>query len=214
MIHYQYINRTQPHGELSNMKKFNLMLLILLFSTTGLASYIIPNGSVTNAKLGNLAVTAAKIAASTITVDKMAPMASGTTVASNGFAISNNSSTFTSSASSYTDVTNLSVTITTTGRPVFVGMIGVGGILEVINGGGTFATATYRILRDGATDIAHYQMKTSVTGASAVTLDLPPSSVWSIDLVPAGTYTYKIQVIVASGSSANCTFANLIAYEL
>lgn len=116
---------------------------------------------------------------------------------------------FSTTSSSFVDVTGLSLSITTTGRPVFVGLmfanpsippVGVDGYVSITSGQGALD-----IVR-GSTHIS----ESGVGGAATV----PISSVWYIDAVGAGTYTYKIQAISLSGGTLSISGAQLIAYEL
>jgi hypothetical protein len=75
------------------------------------ASYIIPNGSITAAKLAAGAVGTTQLATGAVTQAKRASL---------GQQVSSSSGTFTGTSGSYADVTNLSVTFTSTGRPVLL----------------------------------------------------------------------------------------------
>jgi hypothetical protein len=110
----------------------------------------------------------------------------------------------------YTDVTNLTVTITTTGRPVMImtqpdgtnpGLIGNAA-------GGVTDDMFYRILR-GASTVAEFS---GISTAANTSQTFP--GILFMDAVVAGTYTYKVQVKCVAGG--NTFFGNqvLIAYEL
>lgn len=193
-------------------------------------------GAVTTAKIAASAVTATEIAASTITNAKMAADSINTTQIVNSAvttakiadgaitqakratlsnSVSSSSGTFSTTNTSYTDVTNLSVTITTTNRPVFVGLISDGAIT------GTGGLATYnasalagakiRILRD-MTTIYEYRLQMS----AGVSWIIPCGSVWHIDTSPgSGSRTYKVQVLSVVGTTTTYVQdAKLIAFEL
>lgn len=155
----------------------------------------------------------------------------GTTVTTPDMAISSSSGSFTATgAGSYatpTDVTNLSVTITTTGRPVMVAVIGDGSgpdshfsIIKSNNTSTTSITGRAHIIR-GSTEIAQYvnQPGDNGTTASQVAQYLP-SNFFVIDVVAAGTYTYKVQISHVNSASDSATTtvglvnAKLIAFEL
>jgi len=158
------------------------------------ASYVIPNSGVTTAKIANQAVTQVKLAA----------RSTGTTVGAGGVGISNSSATFSTASSSPTAITNLSVTITTTGRPIFVGLVAATSGQSAITVSGTpFAGAVY--LFNGASQIANYGINPEVS--------IPTSSIYTIDTPSAGTYTYSAKASI-SGTSISVFNTRLVAYEL
>jgi hypothetical protein len=131
---------------------------------------------------------------------------------------SSNSGTFTTTSTSYVDVTNLSVTITTTGRLVFIGMISDTtessgtGIVKVFDTA-SLAGGVVSIVR-GSTGIAFYNMYTRATGATYVESNTPCGGICTFNAPAAGTYTYKISIKADSGSSIQVQNCRLIAYEL
>jgi hypothetical protein len=176
-------------------------LLTLIFSINVFASYIIPDGAVTTAKIASGAVTPAKKAAL-------------------GQQISASSGSFSSSSTSVIDVTNLSVTITTTGRPVFIGLIqdGGGSSAYLLTKRDSEATAATLFILRGATTISDQQLKVdnNLSGGYSY-LQIPSSSLFTIDTPTSGTYTYKVRGRVdISGSTPLFGVYNskLIAYEL
>lgn len=175
--------------------------------------------------LGDNTVTTGKLAAGSVTQAKLAARATGTTVAAGGVAISGSSGTAAVSSATAFPVFNLSVTITTTGRPVFVGLI-------PILGDGTPATDSYvgysststvdmacqiQILR-GTTIIsqADHELASGIGSASSMKLRFPPGVIYTIDPTAAGTYTYSISAFITATGTASVAFNNckLIAYEL
>lgn len=134
----------------------------------------------------------------------------GTTVGAGGVAISSSCSNFSTSGSTPTAVTNLSVTITTSGRPVQICIIPdgtqSGSTNEFIWVSFTTATSFVRLRRGGST-IGEYPLQ----GSSGATI--PPSSVTLIDPVSAGTYTYDVYLYATSGSTF-LQYGKLVAYEL
>ncbi len=150
---------------------------------------------------------------------------SAITVLAGGVAISNSSGTFNSSSSTYVDVTNLSVTITTTGRPIFIGLISDGtgtnhyatlqaiGTVDADNGAGAY----FNICRDGteiATTLVATTCKVASNGVRAIYV--PAGALTHIDTSAAGTYTFKVQTkrSTTGAGSALCYYAKLVAYEL
>lgn len=160
-------------------------------------------------------VTAAKIAAGQITQVKMGAV---------GQQVSSSCGNFLSSSSSYVDVTNLSVTITTTGRPVMLMLIGDGtsnvadvGAAESIGPGGSTFVAKFKILRD-STIVSVNEIFVGMTGhpsgSFTAQINVPPGSINTIDFPAAGTYTYKLQALISGGDSVYVENSKLVAFEL
>jgi hypothetical protein len=151
-----------------------------------------------------------------ITQSKLAARATGTTVAAGGVAVSASSGGFSTTSGSNVQITNLSVTITTTGRPVFVGLIGqpgqqgfiqsdAQGTVSLFNSNTGLALAAYP-----AADV------TTGTGLSTVGVVIPASSVWTLDMTvngTPGTYTYNAKALTPSGI-IYVNDAMLVAYEI
>lgn len=134
--------------------------------------------------------------------------ATGTTVAAGGVALSGSSGSFSTTSLTPADVTNLSVTITSTGRPIQIGLVcdETNAFCRFSIGGG--GTATIFIYRD-STLISSNDILGDIS--------IPPSSVNMTDFPAAGTYTYKIQLGLAfqpGGAQAFLQFARLCVYEL
>lgn len=138
------------------------------------------------------------------------------------FAISSSSGTFTTTSTTLTQVTNFSITLVTTGRPVFIFVQSDG--LSVTNAGCvncTAATATeagafFVIDRDAATAV--YPTKLDFApGSSTIsdTITVPPGAVCAIDFPGAGSHTYILNAKVLGASMTagvlNCV---MVAYEL
>lgn len=139
----------------------------------------------------------------------------GTTVAAGGVASSSSSGTFTTTSTSAVQVTNLSVTITTNGRPVFVGIQGDDSASATVVGSNNSNFSWTLELRNGATIINGFRAQGTVTGGATPGLSIPPGAVWALDFPAAGTYTYHVFASVAN-SAATLTVGNasLVAYEL
>lgn len=128
--------------------------------------------------------------------------------------ISNSSGNYSTTSGSYTPVTNMSVTITTTGRPVLIflqpdGTTNVGGISASAN---SFAETSFKLFR-GATLVALFNYQLNVSSS----LFLCPSQIFALDTPSAGTYTYSLQVQVAgTGGTPNAAvfYCVMVAYEL
>lgn len=182
------------------------------------SSYIFPN-KVQTAVIQDAAVTTAKIADSNVTTAKIADgSVTQAKRAALGQQISASSGFFSTTSGSFVDATNLSVTITTTGRLVFVGLIPDGAVSDSYIGidrttAATAVSGRYNILRDSTSIM---QTGIRLEGASGnLEVYFPPGNLYTIDVVAAGTYTYKVQAQVVIGSpNVVCNNVKLIAYEL
>jgi hypothetical protein len=130
-------------------------------------------------------------------------------------ALSSSSGTFSPSSSNvFLDIPNLSVTLQSFGRPIFIALIS--------DGSGTDSTISvliqntnFRIQFARNNGSGFVTAGTILSGAASnYNVTCPSSSYWMIDVQPAGTYNYKTQLSqdVASGSSIKAT--KLIAFEL
>lgn len=150
----------------------------------------------------DLSVTTAKLVDGSVTPVKKSAL---------GQQLSSSSGSFTTTSASFVDVTNLSVTITCTGRPVFVGIIFDGNqslnpsILTCTSAGS--AGLTLQILRDNTTTVCSMQVSSNIS--------LFPTNPFlnTVDIVSAGTYAYKVQ-LARIGTNATLSNVKLIAYEL
>jgi hypothetical protein len=143
----------------------------------------------------------------------------GSTVGAGGVAISascgNNVSTTNTSP---TQVPNLSVTITTTGRPVMIslqpdGTLNSFSYIRAFATSGGQSGALFDIYR-GSTQIAEVEVGLGNLGSIANNV-IPCGALHVLDIVSAGTYTYTCQFYVGGG--ANQAVVNnsvLIAYEI
>lgn len=132
-----------------------------------------------------------------------------------GQQISSSSGSFVTTSSSYVDVTNLTATITTTGRPVMLMMqsAGAGSNGQIgLTRGSSSATGDVIYVRDG-TEIATHRILLDAVGASAIQIQYPASSFQFVDVVAAGTYTYKVQARVNPGD-LNVSSVSLVVFEL
>lgn len=143
----------------------------------------------------------------------------GTTVGIGGIAISNPIA-FVTTSNSYVDVTNATVTITTAGKPVFVGLVGNPAVVTNSGLGMSMVTGdvgpsvNYKILR-GSTTVAVYQMSFTGNGSSTSWgMQVPSGALSGLDNVAAGTYTYKVQMLCGTNSRGAIAESLLMAYEL
>jgi len=143
----------------------------------------------------------------------------GTSVGAGGIAISSSSAQFISTSTSFVDVTNLSVTITTSGRPVKIALIPDGDVsgnfasLQSIVSAGTTTSMGIRILR-GASPIADQVLAAQWVSSGTNYTSCPPGAVTYIDATGAGTYTYKVQARVIFGNTFVFNYCKLLVLEL
>jgi hypothetical protein len=122
-----------------------------------------------------------------------------------GQQVSGNSGSFATSSGTNVDVTNLSVTITTGGRPVVLMLIAYDQVAPGFIGCQGASQQCYVRLIRGASNIATW----SVVSGTTV-----PASLVFLDAPAAGTYTYKIQGQTTGGVTGTYANLKLIAYEL
>lgn len=176
---------------------------------------------ITSTQLAANAVTTAKIADQNVTQAKMAVMTTGTTVAAGGLAVSTGSGAFTTASATPVDVTSVTVTITTTGRPVMIFLendptVASGSNVGEIQGGtagpaGSFSMFAY--IKQGSTIIFITELEGTTTPATAG-CSWSPGSIMCIDFPAAGTYTYKLQVVLNTGTQIVVRNVSLVAYEI
>lgn len=193
-------------------------LIAAVALSTGLpvwASYIVPDGSITKAKFSGGAVSQAMLQT----------RATGTSVAAGGYATSASTGAFSGTNTSLTDVTNATVTIVATGRPVWVGLISdgtintsascsVGAFKNSANAGS--AESSFAIVRD-STVISYSRVSHTVsTGStgSGLFVKTPCGAVYMIDTPTAGSHVYKLQYVSATGMTSTVEYSLLAAYEL
>ncbi len=170
---------------------------------------------ISTAGIADAAITTVKILDANITKAKLAAL---------GQQLSSSSGAFSMSSTTLADVTNLSVSITTTGRPVCIKVISDASanasslqIVSVVGANGV-TEGIAAIFRD-AVKIANVFLGRGDDPVPIVArVSYPVSSLETVDIVAAGTYTYKVQVALAGGSPAlsqmQVNYAKLIAFEL
>lgn len=171
----------------------------------------IVDASITAAKLASNSVTTAKIVDASVTRAKLASV---------GQQFSANFSDYRASFDSgFVDITNATLSITTTGRPVVIGIAPRTSTLDCgfafTYGAASFAALAFvKLLRD-STDVLSLTIGNSFTGGtgSTATYNAPASSVFLIDVPSAGTYTYKLQAQFTTGFDFLAQ-GRLFAYEL
>lgn len=146
-----------------------------------------------------------QIPAQAITQGLLALKATGTTVAAGGVAVSISTGAGFNTGSA-TPVEVSSITITTTGRPVFVGLTNTGDITHP----GTLVTSSA-----GAAVIrVTFVRDTTTIVVLDTTYNAPASSFYSMDFPIAGTYTYHFKLSAPSGGTSSANGTSLVVYEL
>jgi hypothetical protein len=129
-----------------------------------------------------------------------------TTLAVRSVAISNSCGSFvgTNNINAYESVTNLSVSLTTSGRPVV--------LLITSSTGGSWSksntTSTLFRFRRAAAEITNYSLTEVSAGASLL------ASFHHVDTPPAGTYTFDFQANANGSGQVSMSNCKLVAYEL
>lgn len=154
----------------------------------------VPTGGIGAAQLATNSVITVKIADANVTKAKLDAANIGTSASSG---------TFNTVSATLVDVTNLSVTLTTHGRPVQFIIQGDGGSDSFF--AAVTATAQYAVIRDGSL-LAKYNLTAgSEIPACLVYMDPAPS---------AASHTYKLQALSSGGGgTANVTGAKLSVIE-
>lgn len=149
----------------------------------------------------------------------------GTTVTSPDIALSNSSGSYSNTTTSFIDITNLSVTITTTGRPVKVELVPDG----TVESSPTITTTTgVRCLSDNALGVSVFVLERNSsdvgqcliehrdnTGSGSNSIILPPNLISFIDTPSAGTHTYLVKARnTGLGDSTVVIDVKLLVYEL
>lgn len=130
-----------------------------------------------------------------------------------GEQISSQIASFTTSSTSFVDITDATVTITTTGRPVVVGFqssgnLSFGGASYGISGtSGTIGVGAITF-NEGVTVLSAYLF------ANLIGTGFPAALQSIITGLPAGAHTLKAQARVATGTAFNMNVAEFFAYEL
>lgn len=172
-------------------------------------------------KLLDASVAGTKITPQTLTIDLMAAMPTGSTVAQDGFAVSASSGSFTSSSTSFVDV--FTITITTTGRPVMLqvqsAIASDGRVIANQTGAGVnTAEVRFAFNRAGFGDVCIHDLGLTATKpAGTLYVVTPPSSLGCFDytiLGTPGTYTYTVRAAVTGGSVVQVIDCILLAYEI
>lgn len=192
-----------------------------VLEATQIVAADIASDAVTTAKILDANVTAAKLATDSVTTGKIADgNVTRPKLASVGQQISASSGNFTTTSNTLVDVTNMSVTITTTGRPVMVMVMPAAPLVGIfqangINTGGLDygPQMAWSVERGGTVVGGSGMILYQISGAQLAELTIP--GVFSVlDPVAAGTYTYKFRVFSPATGPIKVQNCVLVAYEL
>ena len=155
---------------------------------------------------------------SLVTDDISGGMITRPKLASLGQQLSSSSGFFFTSSTTPIDVMNLTVTITTTGRPVMLLLVGDTAGVSYVNSHnltpGTITVAIVAVVR-ASTTIQTIVLTNSQTTSGSFQNAYPPSAFSYVDPIAAGTYTYKIQTAVnTAGDEITFSSVRLLAYEI
>lgn len=194
----------------------NLMRLIigsLFISGIALGSFVVPDSGITTRKLADDSVTTQKIAVGAVTNATRAPLGQVVSSTSTG--------TASTSSTSYVDITNATLTITTIGRPVLIGLepdgttsnSDIGAVTT--SGTNTAAQAFFQLDRD-ASVISTWVVQNQFASTSSTSGVFPASSLIFLDTgASSGSHTYKFQFHSGSANGgAVCNFVKIFAFEL
>lgn len=179
----------------------------------------IADGAVDSAALNDAAITAVKLASSSVTNAKITSLA---ITPAKRESIGQQTSTavnYSTTSSSEVDVTNATLSITTTGKPVMIWVqkstttAGSSLSLPIIN-----SDVIYKVYR-GVTVVATFNLREYFIGSTSdygTTAQFINNGLTVLDFPSAGTYTYKLTVQNSGGGSVATSVENsyLTAMEL
>ncbi len=150
-------------------------------------------------------LTGSNLANQTVAQVNLAVRSTGTSVGAGGVAIAAASGSYSNATPIYTLVTNQTITITTTGRPVYITLQGDGTAGNSWIGGTTSCGFN---LRRGASLLNSY-----IVSATGSPVSVPPGSFAYLDVVVAGTYTYTLYA-ASTGGTVQAEAIKMVAYEI
>ncbi len=133
-----------------------------------------------------------------------------------GIALSSTSGSFASTSTGFVDITNLSVTLTTSGRPVHVLLSNTGSSSSRVTAASSTGAADSQIkFLSGSSTIFIADVAVTSNSTSA-DVSVPPSAFQTIYSPVAGTYTFKAQASsgVSTGHTVSVVECFLMAYEI
>lgn len=136
-----------------------------------------------------------------------------------GQSLSSSCGSFNTTSITYADVTNLSVSFTSSGRPVFIGLVNDGATSDglQVSRNAAVAEGFIKLFRDATGIKESVIIGANEVGSTFSEIGVPTSSFWHVDVVAAGTYTYKVQARVGFGSNSEVFIvgnSKLLVFEL
>ena len=177
--------------------------------TDAVTTVKVQDGAITEAKIGAGAVTSAKLGAGSVTTDKIGDSnVTRVKLVAVGQQISASSGTFFGSATSYTDITNLSISISVGTRPIFITLISadVGGSntshvsAETSSGQIAFTDGSNNVL-------GHFSI-------GVVSTQHVPVQIVTALLADNTTHTIKARYRMPSSDTFRCEYYSLFVFEL
>lgn len=164
------------------------------------------------ARIKDLGVSTAKLAANAVTKAKLAALT---------VEVSSSTSTFSTSSTTFVDVTNatVDVDVSSEARPVLIMLVPDGGssagYLELLDAASSVSTLDIQLLKD-ASVIAVWTLRSILSGVTSTQVVAPCGMINFIDIAPTAstTHTYKLQAKVSSGDTGSIANCKLIAVEL
>lgn len=134
-----------------------------------------------------------------------------------GQQISSSSGSFFTTSTSFVDVTNLTVTITTTGRPVMLMAQADEANPAVFSASRTGSAGTgisIAWLKDASFLALHALFVEVDTSSTPRQISCPPGAINYLDIVAAGTYVYSVAIKCDTGTTGGAQNIKIVAYEL
>jgi len=153
-------------------------------------------------------ITGSMIASQTVAFSNLAPYT--------GTQYSSSCGNFSSSSGAFVDITNLTVTITTKGGPVILGLMNDGSTNQSywqMNSTAVTASSEIAVLINGTLTYRYLLYKPNNSGLPD-SIIIPAPAILCADAQAAGTYTYKLQMQIAGSGTGYLQYYKLYAYEL
>lgn len=186
-------------------------------ASAGITGSQLANTTITSTQLASNAVTTAKITDQNVTQAKMQLRGVSATGAAGDFAISTVCTSFGTSSTSFVDVTNLTVDLTTLGNPIYCQIVSRGGANDSSIAGARVSTtgniSVYLQFVANGTTIARFRWQRPGATTSDLLMVGPTVSAFYAS-ASASTYTIKVQAAVDSGSQFQLDHLQFIAYEI
>lgn len=132
-----------------------------------------------------------------------------------GHQLSSSSGSFSTTSSTYVDVTNLSVTLTTHGNPVLLLLVPTtsASYVKIAGNPGSIDLKYVRTTDGSDTDVTS-DIRFAFNYSSSITAEIPPGGFGMVDIPAAGQHTYKVQVKRNGNTTAGVQEVKLFAVEL